>query len=98
MSSQASNTVGDVLKERAQTHGNFRVQAHNSQLLKEYVFAKLDRRLDIEAPPETNDVIKEAVEMICVKLSRAMCGNPYEPDHYLDIAGYAQLIVNELKK
>lgn len=88
------SSVSDILKERAQTHGNFRFQAHNSQLLKEHVFNKI--RLDDEAPVELNDVITEAIEMILVKLSRISCGNPYEIDHYRDIAGYAQLVVNEL--
>jgi hypothetical protein len=34
---------------------------------------------------------KEAIEMICHKLGRILCGNPDTPDHWLDIAGYATL-------
>lgn len=89
------SSVNDILKERARTHGNFRIQAHNSQLLKEHLFNKL--WLDPEAPVELNDTIKEALEMILVKLSRISCGNPYEVDHYKDIAGYASLVVRELE-
>jgi hypothetical protein len=31
-----------------------------------------------------------------MKMSRILCGNPNEPDHWRDIAGYATLIENIL--
>ena len=36
--------------------------------------------------------------MICHKLGRIINGDPNYDDSWLDIAGYAQLIVNRLRK
>jgi hypothetical protein len=33
----------------------------------------------------------EALDMICSKLARIVCGDPNEPDHWHDIGGYAKL-------
>jgi hypothetical protein len=33
----------------------------------------------------------EALEMICTKIARILSGNPNDPDHWKDIAGYAEL-------
>ena len=34
----------------------------------------------------------EALEMIAHKIARCCAGDPYEPDHWLDIQGYAALV------
>jgi hypothetical protein len=41
-------------------------------------------------------VQKEALDMICSKISRILSGNPDFPDHWLDIEGYARLVNNDL--
>lgn len=38
----------------------------------------------------------EALEMIQHKIGRILSGNPNEPDHWRDIAGYATLVENIL--
>jgi len=39
-----------------------------------------------------NPVMREGVEMIAHKIARCCAGDPYEPDHWLDIQGYAALV------
>jgi len=40
----------------------------------------------------------EALDMICSKISRIVNGDPDYDDSWVDIAGYAQLIVNRLRE
>lgn len=43
--------------------------------------------------PNASDVVAFTVFNICHKLARATHGDPYERDHWLDIAGYATRMV-----
>ncbi len=70
-----------VLKERGEVYGEFADIAGTSQELKSTMSG--------EYPP----VMAEAIEMICSKLSRIKNGDPYHKDNWVDIAGYAQLVV-----
>lgn len=75
----------ELLQEREKTHGNYGETAQTAQMLK---------RLIRHAPAYTDmsERQKESLDMIAVKLSRIMCGDPHEPDHWRDIAGYALLV------
>jgi hypothetical protein len=42
--------------------------------------------------------MRESLDMISNKIARIVNGNPSEPDHWIDIAGYATLIANRLIK
>ena len=44
------------------------------------------------------DDMKEAADMIVHKLARTLSGNPNYIEHYRDIAGYAQLVVDRLQE
>jgi hypothetical protein len=84
--------INALLAERARTHGNYRVHAFITQDLKRVIthhVADLDRRLD--------DDMTETLDMIAHKIGRIIAGNPAEPDHWRDIAGYAQLVANRLE-
>jgi hypothetical protein len=72
----------NVLKERARTHGDYNRTARLAQDLKTRIRAE-DHRL--------SHAQLEALEMICVKMARIVCGNPDEPDHWIDVQGYAAL-------
>lgn len=73
-----------ILQEREKTHGDFAVNAAVSQGLKNVLRASLGwGNLD--------DRQKEAVDMICCKLGRIMSGDARFADHWVDLAGYAQL-------
>ena len=80
----------EILEERGKTHGDFSDNARVSQQLKMIVREEHGYR-------KLNPVQKEAIDMILHKISRALCGNPNEPDHWEDMAGYSTLVVNRLK-
>lgn len=76
----------DVLVEREKPHGAFSETSALSQQLKQVIHgskAYMHGRVSLQH--------KEALEMIAVKMARILNGDPYEPDHWLDIAGYANL-------
>lgn len=78
--------IDDILNERQKTHGDFRYVADIAQELKSYM-RKWDGWYRI------NTAQSEALEMIASKIARILSGNPNEPDHWRDIAGYAELAV-----
>lgn len=80
--------VDEILKNRDGIHGNFTNVAHTAQCLK----ACIDEGIN-QLPLDMN----ESLDLICTKIARIANGNYEEIDHWLDIAGYAQLIANRLK-
>lgn len=81
--------MSKITTVRHKTHGDFGTNAFVSQRLK-----------DILHRPNWNalsDVQKEAVDMICLKLSRIVSGRSDEKDHWVDIGGYAQLAIEEIE-
>ena len=77
----------DILKERGTTHGDFTDNARVSQVLKTILHCENADLTPIE---------REAIDMICHKLARIVCGNPHFQDHWDDIAGYAKLVSDRL--
>jgi len=77
----------DTLKERAKTHGHFCDVARSAQVIKSEI-NKADHL-------ELTQI--EALDMIASKIARILHGNPNEPDHWLDIEGYARLVRLELE-
>ena len=75
-------TVDKILNDRKITHGSFTDNSRVSQGLKAIIRQELD--------PSANTVHREALEAICLKISR-ICQNPNFKDHWDDIAGYATL-------
>ena len=82
--------VDQILEERRETHGNFQLHAEISQRLKDFM-REYDSFHDLDHDQT------EALEMIQHKIARILNGNPNEPDHWLDISGYAKLVYNRLK-
>jgi hypothetical protein len=86
-----SSRAQAVIEGREASHGDYRVQAGMAQVLKrEMRQTKGWLELSLEQ--------RESLEMIAVKISRILNGNPNEPDHWIDLAGYAQLCYNLLTK
>lgn len=77
-----------LLDERAKTHGDYLVTAKTAQKIKAMI-------RNSPAYPDMNERQCESLDMIAVKLARIMCGNPHEPDHWQDIAGYALLPIKD---
>lgn len=84
-------SVADTLNERSRTHGSYAEHATTAQFIKQMLRAA-PRWRELTLPQQ------ESMELICMKLSRIVHGNPHEPDHWRDISGYAELIVRELDK
>lgn len=83
--------ITDTLAERRKTHGSFSTNAEISQKLKDVIqhttgWGKLTH------------VQREALDMICGKVGRILAGNPHEPDHWHDIAGYSELAHEEARQ
>lgn len=85
--------INKTLEERGKTHGNWHDQAWLCSWLK-----FLMRNNRIGKFEELSASQAEALDMIAVKISRILTGNPNEPDHWRDIAGYATLAEKELLK
>jgi hypothetical protein len=79
--------IQTVLNERQQTHGDYRDHAHVTQEIKDVIrnHAGWDKLSAIQ---------RESLDMFAHKIGRILSGNPSFEDHWVDIAGYAQLIPN----
>lgn len=77
-------TTEEILADRQKTHGDFTDNARVMQKLKEVVMFEYGWcKLSL--------VQREALHMILHKVGRIVSGNPNEPDHWVDIQGYARL-------
>jgi hypothetical protein len=85
------NDIHEVLEARGRRYGEYHMVAQLSQALKE----------ELQVSPSWVHMEphqQESLEMICNKVSRICNGDPFYVDSWRDIAGYAQLVVNELEK
>lgn len=82
--------VEATLKERGTNYGSFLENATVTQNIKR-ACATGKNWCNMRADQQ------EAVEMIAAKLGRILNGDPNYSDSWLDISGYATLVVNALK-
>lgn len=83
--------INETLKQRGTIHGPWASDSGLSQDLKA-------ARRKWTLHPEKPAFIQEALDMICTKMARIEVGDCLEVDHFLDISGYATLVVQELRK
>jgi len=83
--------VDATLDARAVDYGKFIEGAEVMQMLKRVVQNALNNRDKTLAHDQA-----EAMDMIIHKIGRIINGNPDVVDHWLDIAGYAQLVADRL--
>jgi hypothetical protein len=76
--------ISQILEGRGKTHGDFVENANVSQSLK----TALKQGSNYNT---LDNVLKEALDALCGKLSRIVCGDCYELDHWRDIIGYTTL-------
>lgn len=85
-----ASDIQQTLNERGNRYGEFNEHARITQEIKNV--------LQSGRSWETcNASQREALEMIAHKLGRIVNGDPNYDDSWRDIAGYAQLVVNELE-
>lgn len=87
----ADKELASILSERGSRYGSLMDNATISQKLKEI----LHNSTNWEAMPPD---MKEALHMIAHKISRILEGDPMYDDSWVDIAGYATLVVDRLRK
>jgi len=82
--------INQIISERQNHHGEY---AENARLY--WTIQQI-----IRSGKKYEDLTCEqrmALDMIIAKLVRILSGNPDFADHWVDIAGYAQLVVNSLR-
>lgn len=81
--------ISKILEERGKTHGDYADHADCTQWTKRFwrTFHRWDSLTDEQA---------ESLDMIAHKVGRVLAGDPNHKDHWVDIAGYAQLVVDSL--
>lgn len=80
--------IDEILEQRGNQYGEFKDNALTCQYLKHSL-------INCE---ELTAYQREALEMIFHKISRIINGNPFHVDSWEDIAGFAILAANEIKK
>jgi hypothetical protein len=83
------SSVDKILAERETTYGDYGMQSRISQDFKRVVRMHDGRLTHFQ---------RESLDMICNKMGRILNGNPNFIDSWDDIAGYATLVVNQLRK
>lgn len=83
--------IESTLAERGKTHGDFRENGRIMQQLKAIARTGVNWPGDIDPELPLSMEQREAIDMILHKVGRILSGNPNEPDHWRDIAGYATL-------
>lgn len=84
-------TVAEIIDNRQGTHGEFNENATATWEIMRIMMAQ--RNWPILSDPQ-----RHALYMDAHKMARIVCGNPNEPDHWDDIAGYATLVAQRLRK
>jgi hypothetical protein len=87
-----SSNVDRTLDARAENYGKFKEGAALMQSIKRAMSEHAARHGKTFADDQW-----EALEMIVHKIGRIVNGNPDVVDHWVDIAGYATLIVDRLE-
>lgn len=79
--------MSKLTEERQKTHGDYKKRSVVAQELKGVVIESTNYAL---LPYEMRD----ALDMICVKISRICEGNYDVADHWKDIAGYCECVLD----
>lgn len=90
--SQKPEGVDAILAERGSRYGKFTGHAQIAQELKQVIAAHAQKRLKVLRPNQ-----QEALDMICHKIGRIINGDPNYADSWIDIAGYAKLVADQLE-
>ena len=81
--------VDETLKDRNGVHGLWSANAEVSERIKKAL--RGGTYWETMLPSQ-----REALDLIAVKMSRIVTGNPNYSDHWHDIQGYARLVEKEL--
>lgn len=82
--------IEEVLNQRQATYGSFTKNAEVSQMLKYF----MAQGTNYKQMPMAH---REALEMIVHKIARIVNGDANYIDNWVDIIGYSQLVIEEIK-
>lgn len=83
--------IDETLQERGNRYGKFTGHAEVTMDLK-----RLIRTHALKRNKHLTDSQQESLDMICHKIGRIINGDPNYADSWVDIAGYAKLVADEL--
>ena len=86
------NNIENTLTERGNRYGTFTGHAEVTQGLKRFMANELAKRNKV-----LTDTQWEALEMVAHKIGRIINGDQNYADSWIDIAGYAKLVADELE-
>lgn len=86
--------IQKTLNERGKRYGKFEDHADVTQRLKAIMRSFCGKSWWTKL----SDSHREALEMIAHKIGRILNGDPNYADSWVDIAGYAQLVVNKINE
>lgn len=89
--------VDGILAERGLRYGKFKDHARITQTLMEVSDNFLRQYKDSSLASHLGDSQREALHMIFHKIGRILNGDPNYADSWIDIAGYAKLVADELE-
>ena len=92
--------IAQVLKQRGDKYGSFHTHANLTQTLEKIIlqhYAQTHANEEGKYRPMPEFML-EAIHMICHKLARIANGDPMYDDSWVDISGYATLVVDILKE
>lgn len=92
------SNINDTLEERGEKYGDWKNHAQISQDIQNAIIRGWLKRDDERDWSEVPAYMSESLTMIAQKIGRIINGDPYYEDSWQDIAGYATLVVNQLKK
>lgn len=84
--------IEQILNERGERYGPFSGHAAITQAYKSLTDSFISANSKRLTPSQ-----REALDMIFHKIGRILNGDPNHADSWVDIAGYAQLVANELE-
>lgn len=84
--------TAEVLEERGRRYGNYLEQTQISNALLNVIDSALRDRMKVLQSDQA-----DALNMIAVKVSRIINGDPDYADNWRDIAGYATLVADRLE-
>ena len=83
--------IAETLAARGERYGEYKDVSETAQLLKNIVRTAPSWVL-MEA------YMQESLDLICNKMARISCGDPFYEDNWHDVCGYAKLVEIELAK
>jgi len=91
---ETNQSTAATLIQRGKRYGDFKGNATLSCQLRDLIMNHRRQLGKTDMP----FIQREAINMICAKLARIANGDPAYDDNFRDIAGFAQLVVDELNK